>query len=92
MDLIEHLLGGFYFFLQRNLRDVSWDFSTCAGGLVALVLATLVIHRFATQCAAKSQRFWNLRSTLCLVMLIPILFCIAFIIPGLLLQWELLRS
>ena len=91
VSFVVHLLFGFAFFLRRNLAELSWDFSTCGGGLLALALATFLIHRFFTRVAAKARRYWSFRSTVALMMLLPVFFGMAFLVPGILLQWELFR-
>ncbi|MEO6475388.1 MAG: hypothetical protein ABIQ96_09735 [Luteolibacter sp.] len=90
--LLIHFVAGFWFFLADNLPAISPDAGTWGPGLGAFLLATAVAHRFLSGLAAKTGRNWNFATTFCLALVVPVLFVIAFIIPGVLLQWEMLRQ
>jgi hypothetical protein len=90
--LLLHFGAGFGFFLRENLPAMSSDAGTWGPGLGAFLLATIFAHRFLAAWAARTNRHWNLATTSCLALTIPVLFVIAFIIPGVLLQWEILRQ
>lgn len=85
-EVLLHLFGGFALFLRDNLSKVSTDSGTWAPGLLAFCLALLIAHRFLSQYAIKRDRSWSFVSSVCLGLLLPILFIIAFIVPGALLQ------
>lgn len=90
--LFEELVTGFYFFLHKNLPAISWDAGTWAPGVGAFSIAMIFIHRFLRAWSVRTHRHWSYASTLCLMSLLPVLFIISFIVPGVLLQWELLRQ
>lgn len=86
------LITGFWFFLSRNLPSMSWDVGTWGPGLGAFLLATVFSHRFLARWAARTNRHWNFGTSLCLALMVPVLFVISFIVPGVLLQLEVLRQ
>lgn len=93
LDLIyERFIFGFWFFLRDSLPAISWDAGTWGPGLAAFLLAALLVHRPAAAWAARSGRHWSVASTMCLALAVPVLFVVAFIVPGVLLQWEMLRQ
>ncbi|GAA5129897.1 hypothetical protein JIN84_03950 [Luteolibacter yonseiensis] len=83
---------GFYYFLGENLPAISWDAGTWGPGVGAFLLATVVIHRFLKSWFTRKSRHWSLASTFCVMALLPVSFAISFIVPGVILQWELLRQ
>lgn len=89
-DLGIHLVGGFVFFLRDHLPRMSWNAATWIPGSTAFVMAILFIHRPLKKWAAARERSWNGASTCCLAALIPLLFGISFLVPGVLLQVRLL--
>jgi len=89
--LAARLSGGFWFFFRENVPAMSWDAGTWAPGLGAFLLAFAVGHRFLKSWAVRTRRYWSFASSFCLVLTIPVLFVVAFIVPGVLLQWEILR-
>lgn len=91
-DLLFHLLGGFYFFLRGNVSAISTDAGTWAPGLAAFTVATLIAHRMLRSWASGTNRAWSFLTTACIVGVVPILFVIAFIVPGILLQLASLRD
>lgn len=84
------LLTGFTSFLRVNLPRVSTDAGTWGPGLAALGLALVVGHYFLRGWAKKRNRPWSAGSTLCAGSVLPLLFAISFLVPGVLLQVELL--
>lgn len=90
--LLVEFISGFYFFLQENLPAISWDAGTWGPGVGAFLLAMVVAHRFLRAWCDKTNRHWSFASTFCLMLLLPVLFTISFIVPGVLLQWEFLRQ
>lgn len=90
--LFGELIGGFWFFLRENLPAMSFDAGTWGPGLGAFLLAMIGAHRFLTAWAARTNRHWSFATTFCLLLAVPVMFVISFIVPGVLLQWELLRQ
>lgn len=91
-DLLVHLVAGFWFFLSENLTALSSDAGTWVPGLGAFLLATVFSHRFLAAWAARTSRHWSFATTFCVALIVPVLFVIAFLIPGVLVQWEILRQ
>ena len=85
-EALLHLLGGFFFFLRENLARISTDSATWVPGLGAFCLALAIAHRSLHQHAARKNRKWSFITTICLGSALPVLFVIAFIVPGVLLQ------
>ena len=90
--IIIHLVAGFYFFLSRNIPAISFNADTWIPGLAAFLTALAIGHRFMRRWAAQGNREWSLRTSLCLGLVLPVLFVTAFIVPGILLQLELLHQ
>lgn len=90
--LLFHFGAGFWFFLSENLPAMSPDAGTWGPGLGAFLLATAFAHRFLARWASRTNRPWSFTTTFSLALIVPILFVIAFIVPGVLLQWEILRQ
>jgi hypothetical protein len=90
LEIFWRLLTGFASFLQVNLPRISSDAGTWGPGLAAFVLALVVGHFFLRGWAEKRSRPWSAGSTLCAGLVLPLLFAISFLVPGVLLQVELL--
>lgn len=90
--LVLHFGAGFWFFLRENLPAMSSDAGTWGPGLGAFLLATVLVHHFLAAWAARTNRHWSFATSFCLVLIVPVLFVIAFIVPGVLSQWEILRQ
>ena len=91
-DAALHLTVGFYFFLRENLPAISSDAGTWGPGLGAFLTAVLVSHFYLRAWAAKRNRRWSFGTTFCLLLIVPVLFVISFLVPGVLLQAGLLRD
>ena len=91
-EFLLHLLGGFGFFLHRNLPAISMNSATWIPGVSAFLLVLVVGHRFLKRWATYRGHAWSFTNTFCAAMLLPVLFGIAFIVPGALLQVDLLRQ
>ena len=89
--LAAELIGGFWFFFRENLPAMSWDAGTWGPGLGAFLLALAFAHHFLKSWASSTGRYWSFASSFCLMLTFPVLFVVAFIVPGVLLQWEILR-
>lgn len=90
--LLLRFVAGFWFFLSENLNAMSSDAGTWGPGLGAFLLVTVFAHRFLARWASRTNRHWSFATTFCLALIVPVLFVIAFIVPGVLLQWEILRQ
>ncbi|WP_193212185.1 hypothetical protein [Luteolibacter marinus] len=90
--VIFHLLFGSVIFVCENLRAVSTDAGTWGPGLVAFIAGLGILHRFARAWAGRRGKVWTMGSTFCLGMVLPVVFGISFIVPGVLLQVNGLAS
>lgn len=90
--LLIQLVAGFWDFLRVNIPAISFDAGTWGPGLGAFFLALGFSHRFLAKWAARTHRRWSFATSFCVVLLVPVLFVIAFIVPGVLVQWEILRQ
>lgn len=90
--LLGHFLFGFVAFLSNNIPAISWNAATWGPGLGAFLIATLFAHRYLSRWAKRTGRQWSFLTSFCLVMIVPVLFVISFIVPGVLLQWDALRE
>ena len=92
LEIIWRLLTGFASFLRVNLPRISSDAGTWGPGLAAFGLALVVGHFFLRGWARKRNRPWSAGSTLCAGLVLPLLFAISFLVPGVLLQVERLAE
>lgn len=90
--VLERILFGFAAFLKNNLPAISWNAATWGPGLGAFLIATAFLHRWLSRWAKRTGRPWSFATSSCLALLVPVLFVISFIVPGVLLQWEALRE
>ncbi len=90
--VIYHLLFGFVAFLRENVPAISWSTATWGPGLGAFLIAVAVVHRFLLRWAIRTGRRWSWVTSFCVVLVVPVLFVISLIVPGVLLQWEVLRE
>ena len=90
--LFENLIAGFGFFLHDNLPGMSFDPGTWGSGLAAFLLAMILAHRCLKAWASRTKRHWSFITSFCLALILPVLFVISLIIPGVLVQWEMLRQ
>lgn len=84
--VVFHLIAGFVFFLRANLPAISTDAATWGPGLAASILTFVIAHCFLRSWASKQNRTWGLGMTQCLVLILPVLFIVSFLVPGVLLQ------
>ena len=92
LEVIWRLLTGFTSFLRENLPRISSDAGTWAPGLAAFGLALMVGHYFLRGWARKRNRPWSSGSTPCARLVLPLVFAPSFVVPGVLLQVELLAD
>ena len=90
--ILGRLLFGFAPFLRENVSAISWNAATWAPGLGAFLIAVVFLHHWLSRWALRTGRTWSFATSFCLVSLVPVLFVIAFLVPGVLLQWEMLRE
>jgi hypothetical protein len=91
-EALYHLLFGFVFFLGRNLQRMNFNWDTLAPGLAAYVAALFVLHwSLGKFCRARSRE-WSLLSSFVVALLLPALFGLTFIVPGVILQIEKLAG
>lgn len=91
-QLMDEILTGFHSFLRDNLPAVSWNRETWLPGTVAFLMLPFAIHFVAKPWARRSNRHWSFGSSICIALLIPALFAISLIVPGILTQWDALRQ
>ena len=92
LDALFHLIAGFGFFLGEKLPAITSDAGTWGPGLAAWWVALMVGHRFLRDWAVARGFQWRVTTTACLGLLLPVLFAISFIVPGILLQVDGLRK
>lgn len=81
---IYHLLFGFWFFLRDNLKAASPNADTWVPGLLAFIAALWIAHLYVAKWARMRGVHWSAASTLALGMFLPVLFALAFLVPGIL--------
>ena len=91
-DGVIHLLGGFYFFLSERLPAITSDAGTWGPGLAAWVVALAVGHRLLRKWAVAKGLYWRVSTTVCVGLLLPVMFATAFIVPGIVMQVDGLRK
>jgi hypothetical protein len=83
---------GLYHFLAANLPRISTNADTLMPGIAAFVIATLAAHRMISAFYQRRGKHWPFSNTCCLAALLPVLFIIAFLVPGVILQLQLLAG
>jgi hypothetical protein len=86
------LATGFPRFLATNLPEVSVNADILIPGIAAFGIATLAIHGMGAACCRKRGKHWPFSNTCCLAALLPVLFIIAHLVPGVILQIQLLAA
>lgn len=90
--IVWRFLTGFWHFLATNVPAISWNAATWGPGLGAFLIAVIFAHRWLSRWASRTGRPWSFATSFCVVSLVPVLFVIAFLVPGVLVQWEMLRE
>jgi hypothetical protein len=90
--ILARFLTGFWHFIVGNFPLISWNADQWVPGLGAFFISWFFIHRWFSRWAKRTERPWSLMTSLCVVLLVPVLFVISFIVPGVLLQWEMLQD
>lgn len=88
--LLLALATGCYHFLTTNLPRISVNADTLIPGIAAFVIATFAAHGMIAAYHRKRGKHWPFLNTCCLAALLPVLFIIAFLVPGVILQVKLL--
>lgn len=88
--LLLGLTTGCYHFLTANLPRISVNADTLIPGITAFLIATLAAHGMIAAYHRKRGKQWPFSNTCCLAALLPVLFIIAFLVPGVILQVKLL--
>ena len=83
------LIVGWVLFLARVLPQIQWNWELMMGGVLALMLASVLLHRFLLWfvSAGASKRDWNVRSTVAIVVGILVLFVAATGMTGMVHQF-----
>lgn len=81
---------GCHHFLVANLSEISVNPDILVPGVAAFVLATLATHRMLAGFHQRRGKHWPFSNTCCLAALLPVLFIIAFLVPGIILHLQLL--
>ncbi len=79
-------LGGFYFFLRENLPRISTNAATWVPGVIAFFLGVAGMHLLFRGRAKRNGLSWRFGTSFALASIFPVLFVIAFLVPGVLLQ------
>lgn len=90
LSLVFRLVAGPVYFLSRNLPAISVNADVWIPGVLAFLVAVGVTHGLALRSAAKRGRRWPVSATVALSAVLPLLFSIAFLVPGILLQGKML--
>jgi hypothetical protein len=85
-EILWHLATGFVRFLQTNLRNISSDSGTWGPGLACFLFAIVTIHWFGAKLARRRERRWRISHSIAFGMLLPSLFVVSFLVPGIILQ------
>lgn len=88
LDVLFHLLFGFVFFLERNFERMNFNRDTLVPGFIAYGLLVLLLHWKLRRICQARGRVWSFGSSLLVALLLPAVFAISFLVPGVLLQLE----
>lgn len=92
VEVAWHLATGFVYFLKENVAKISTDAGTWGPGLTAFLLGLGIIHWFGRLHARHRQQAWKISTTFAIGMLLPLLFAISFLVPGVFLQVQQLAN
>ena len=90
--IVWRFLTGFWRFLATNVPAISWNAATWGPGLGAFLTATIFLHRWLSRWASRTGRPWSFMTSFCVVSLVPVLFVISFLVPGVVVQWKMLQE
>jgi hypothetical protein len=86
VEALYHLLCGFVFFLGRNLTRMNFNADTLVPGLVTYGICVVILHLLLRRMCRARQRPWSIAASFQVALLLPALFGISFLIPGMILQ------
>lgn len=92
LEALFHLLFGFVYFLERNLGRMNFNADTLVPGCIAYGLVVLLLHWKMRQLCQKRGRAWSIYSSFLVGLLLPALFGISFLIPGVILHLQELSA
>ena len=92
LDLLNHLLLGFVWFLERNLGRMNFNADTLVPGCAAYGFVILSVHQTMRRRCRKRGVRWSFHSSVLVGLLLPALFGISFLVPGVLLQLQALAA
>lgn len=81
-----HLLFGFVFFLCRNLQRMNLNWDTLAPGLTAYGMVVLLLHWGLRRFCRIRSREWSFLSSFVVALLLPAVFGISYLVPGVILH------
>ena len=90
--VFDRFLTGFWHFLSANIPAISWNAATWGPGLGAFLIAVVFLHRWLSRWASRTGRPWSFMTSFCVVSLVPVLFVISFLVPGVVVQWKMLQE
>ena len=88
LEILFHFMFGFGFFLERNFARMNFNRDTLVPGLIAYGLLVLLLHWKLRRTCQSRGRVWSFGSSLLVALLLPAVFAVSFLVPGVLLQLE----
>ncbi|MES2474672.1 MAG: hypothetical protein V4640_02745 [Verrucomicrobiota bacterium] len=85
VDVLFHLLFGFLFFLGRNIGQMNFNADLFVPGFGAYLIFVCILHFLMRRRCREKQRIWSIRSSCAVALMLPALFGISFLIPGVIL-------
>ena len=92
LEALFHLVFGFVYFLERNVGRMNFNADTLVPGCIAYGLVILLLHWTLRRLCRKRGRAWNLYSSFLVGLLLPAVFGISLLIPGVMLQLQELAA
>ena len=92
LDILHHFLFGFVWFLERNLGRMNFNADTLVPGCFAYGLVILLLHWKLRRLCRKRGRAWSFCSSILVGLLLPAVFGISLIVPGVMLQLQALAA
>ena len=92
LDILHHFLFGFVWFLERNLGRMNFNADTLVPGCFAYGLVILLLHWKLRRLCRKRGRAWSFHSSILVGLLLPAVFGISLIVPGVMLQLQALAA
>ena len=92
LDALFHFLFGFVCFLGRNLGRMNFNADTLVPGCIAYGIVILLLHWELRRLCRKRGRAWSFYSSFLVGLLLPAVFGISFLVPGVMLQLQELAA